>query len=352
MATKRQLHLDELFQAAESAGTHLVPATDADAAALRRRAKAGAISSPAPGIYARSSHLAALDPKQQALHLARALAHQHPRWVLASHTAALVHGIDVPWALLNPVQVFANTRRTVDAGSSVRIRHCHTIAPLEVETVDGLPVSTYWYAVLDSLLESPFQLGLAVADSAARQNRLDATHLAGLLRMIGARRKGIRCALFIASFADGRAESGGESRARAIMIQNGFPIPDLQHELPNVADPAHPYRVDNFWDLGDGRGLIGEFDGFEKYTNETMLQGKSTARTFFKERQRESRLTLLGYPVLRYSYQDIKYPHRLVNLLISAGLPQDMDAAFSWRRQWEACWPRGRTGTGNRRNPA
>lgn len=96
MVTKRQLHLDGLFLAAETAGTHLVPENDADAAALRRRAKAGIILSPAPGVYARSAYLASLNPKQRAMHLARALSHRHPRWILASHTAVLFHGIDVP----------------------------------------------------------------------------------------------------------------------------------------------------------------------------------------------------------------------------------------------------------------
>lgn len=239
------------------------------------------------------------------------------------------------------MQVIVSTRRKVDAGSAVRIRRSHTSAPHKTEMVDGLLVSAYWHAILDSLLESPFQLGLAIADSAARQHGLDATHLTKNLREVGAHRRGIKRAVFIASFADRRAENGGESRARAIMIQNGFPIPDLQRELPNMADPMHPYRVDNFWDLGGGRGLIGEFDGFEKYTSEAMLQGDSTAQAFFKERQRESRLTLLGYPVLRYSYQDIKDPRRLVHLLLSAGLPQNANAATTWRRRWEACWPKG-----------
>lgn len=115
--------------------------------------------------------------------------------------------------------------------------------------------------------------------------------------------------------ANGLSQSAGESLSRAIMIQNGFPTPALQV----------PFR--------DSRGLIGlpdfdweedktlgEFDGYEKYSAQKYLKGKTPSQVVVEEKNRENRLRAQGYNVVRWVWDDLRDPRRLVTLLHEAGL--------------------------------
>ncbi|MEO6530152.1 MAG: type IV toxin-antitoxin system AbiEi family antitoxin domain-containing protein [Specibacter sp.] len=114
---------------------------------------------------------------------------------------------------------------------------------------------------------------------------------------------------------NGLSQSAGESLSRAIMIQNGFPTPALQ--VP----------------LRDSRGLIGlpdfdweeyktlgEFDGYEKYSAQKYLNGKTPSQVVVEEKNRENRLRAQGYNVVRWVWDDLRDPRRLVTLLHEAGL--------------------------------
>ncbi|WP_425862187.1 hypothetical protein [Arthrobacter sp. TWP1-1] len=116
--------------------------------------------------------------------------------------------------------------------------------------------------------------------------------------------------------ANGLSQSAGESLSRAFMILNGFPRPTLQVEFR------------------DGRGRIGfpdfdweeyktlgEFDGYEKYSAQKYLKGKTPSEVVVEEKNRENRLRALGYNVVRWTWDDLKYPQRLIALLHEAGLP-------------------------------
>lgn len=67
-----------------------------------------------------------------------------------------------------------------------------------------------------------------------------------------------------------------------------------------------------------------------------MLRDKTIVNSLIEERQRESRLTLPGIPVLRFTYEDPSQPARLDRLLKASGISPDRDAAQRWRDQWRA----------------
>ena len=48
-----------------------------------------------------------------------------------------------------------------------------------------------------------------------------------------------------------------------------------------------------------------------------------------------ARLTLLGHPVLRFTYQDLLHPIRLSRALESAGIPRDHVEARRWHDAWD-----------------
>lgn len=120
----------------------------------------------------------------------------------------------------------------------------------------------------------------------------------------------------VLAVADGKSQSAGESLSRAIMIEHGFPQPSLQREfrdgLGRIGFPDFDWEEFK---------TLGEFDGHEKYSAQRYLNGKSPAQTVIEEKNRENRLRALGYNVVRWEWQDLRNPQRLIRLLREAGLP-------------------------------
>lgn len=338
--TKAERRLARLLDQAEACGLCALPDTRADAEALRRRAASGALISPVRGIYARVEYWNNLKPDQRARHMMGALAKKHPGWVFSHFSAALLHGLEVPYSLLNRIDVMARAGSDVRGSRVLRVRKPAKDVAGRTRTIDGVRVTELALTIADCLRSLSFAYGLVLADSFMRMTGMPRDVLFELLEREAAGRRGAQRARIIAAHADGRAESGGESLARAAMIEQGFMVPDLQVEFPDAVQPSRSYRADNFWSLEDGGGIIGECDGLEKYMDEKMLGSLTTAQAMARERQRESRLTMLGYPVVRYGYHEASHPHLLRKLLCAAGVPRDDNAAEAWRRGWRAAQPR------------
>ena len=99
------------------------------------------------------------------------------------------------------------------------------------------------------------------------------------------------------------------------MIQNGFPVPTLQK-------PFHDDRgLIGYPDFGwEEIKLLGEFDGYEKYSSQQYLKGKTPSEVVVAEKNRENRLRALGYNVVRWVWDDLREEKRLIALLRNAGL--------------------------------
>ena len=89
--------------------------------------------------------------------------------------------------------------------------------------------------------------------------------------------------------------------ARATMIMLGFAVPDLQIECHDPMNPSKVIRVDFYWTLSDGTVIIGELDGKQKYVDPAMTKGKDLVRILSDERLRESRLSINGARIVRFT---------------------------------------------------
>ncbi|MBQ6523099.1 MAG: hypothetical protein IJI12_00400, partial [Atopobiaceae bacterium] len=139
-------------------------------------------------------------------------------------------------------------------------------------------------------------------------------------------------ALTTMSHADTLAESGGESIARATIIEQGFMLPELQHVLRDITDSSVTYRVDFWWETEGQQPIIGELDGHDKYVVPTMTNGKSIVEIMSNERLRESRVSGSGAKVMRFSYADVINTEYFVHLLDSFGVPRvEKDGAVDAR---------------------
>lgn len=151
-------------------------------------------------------------------------------------------------------------------------------------------------------------------------------------RGFGAHCQGVNRAVGIMSYADPRSESWLESAARALMITQGFALPDLQVELPRPGDPERSYRVDFLWKLANGGEVIGEADGIRKYDEDARALGRTAIQALAAEQHREAELTLYGAPILRIAPEDIKDPQLFVDKLVRYGIPRSERVATAIKR--------------------
>lgn len=328
-ATRARERIETLFADAEQANRLAIPASEADRYELGRMLASGEVVRPLRGTYARRAWVTGRSRTEMARCAIATIGHIHEGWVFSSYSAALLHGLEVPHALLGRVHVCTrHLARTHSTDDVIR----HRLRDFDVVDIDGLLATSLEQTVLDCLIDAPLRYGLAIVDSALRKQGLgpiaEAPEFAARVRDLGRRRHGIKTALETLSHANGRAESGGESVARGIMIERGIMVPELQIEYPHPFDPkSAPFRVDYTWRIDDDTVRLGELDGVGKYCDEALMADRTTAQVLAAERLRESQLTLLGYPIIRFGPDHLKYPWKLEKLLVQAGIPYDCGSA-------------------------
>lgn len=307
--------LEGALACAERAGTLFCPTDIAERKALQRRTQTGEILEPFEGLYVRREHWRALHPQAQALAALRGLQAKHPSWVFCHQSAAIAHGLLVASWLLKEAHVLQplHTKRATRKGI---VRHRSTCT--SGVACMGVCATSLLQTVLDCCRMLPFGDALAIADGCLRFHNVSQRELCEFVEQKGRRKRGVAQARKVTALADGRSESWGESQARALMHELGFVLPDLQVEIALPAELGGTRRVDFLWQTNEGGYVIGEFDGKEKY----RLGQRDGFDALFEERQRESRLSILGASIVRFGFNDLKDPMRFARLLAAYGVPR------------------------------
>lgn len=332
-----------------------VPQTPSQCARMSEWARAGRLIRVFPNMYVTRSveEQWGEGSRAKAWWLARTYARRFPDRPLCSFSAAVVHGLWVPHHLMDKLYVVATEGETTHRAPDIFYRR---IKDFGLTDVDGVKVTSIEQTVLDCVLAAPFAEGLAIADSALRYHDITNEELLAYFRKRGKRRPGIKKALLVAEYANADAENGGESIARGLIIAAGYMPPSaLQLEFIDPVDPSKTLRVDGFFSLPGNRGVIFELDGMGKYPG-SRSNGKEPLRqsgggktqkemgnewgrfesgegdssddlqsALVDERQRESHLTALGYPVMRVLFKRVREKGYLVSLLRAYGIPQIQD---------------------------
>jgi len=329
---------NRIILSAETHGRCAVPTTPQEGRRLRYLMGKNELVRPYPGIFARRERWEGLSRHQQLRHVMRTLSDQGVTWVFCAASAAVAYGLEVPNEVLGSLDA-ASRNGSGAHGSRFVTRH---VVKGEGEViVDGMRVTPFDRTVYDCLRTLPFDAALAVADSALRATGRSREWLYNLFADDSRGVPGVRRARCVCRFADPRAENGGESMARAAIIEGGFQLPDLQVELYDPMDGAS-YRVDFLWTRPDGRRVIGELDGWEKYLNPAMTGGRGTLGALVAERQRESRITMGGASVMRFSYRQVMDRGYFARLLAAYGVPRTLGRAEVGRRPTSRAPRRGR----------
>lgn len=328
MAQKITDQLNKLFNQAECENRFLVaPSVSCKRAILRRIASGQAwLLELAPWIYARREYYERLSPKAREYQLIRSLSAKHPTWVFCGISAAVLHGLYVSYGDLREdervvVEVAGDRRLLKYKLVQIRFRHLAP-SPFVQTHVNGIPVTSVVDTVIECARSLPFPQALAVMDSALLYYDIHSADVARKVDALGKRARGVCNARKVIRYASGLSENGGESIARSIMIEEGFRVPELQVPVFDQVS-GEEYRVDYYWRLDDGSVIFGEFDGGEKFENERMRKGKSVAQVARAERIRESRLTLQGAKILRFTPEMLANRAEFVRLLEAYGVPRD-----------------------------
>ncbi|CAM3203206.1 hypothetical protein TSHO111613_09245 [Tsukamurella hominis] len=199
-----------------------------------------------------------LEPWVELALSARSAAERSAAGLVLSHAAAAaVHGMEVLTLDWRTVEFTRDGRRGGGRDGRRRV-HIRRLDGEDTTVVDGLAVTTVARTALDLALAGTFEQAVCALDAALRMGvALDELHAA--TDRLG-RRRGIAMLRSAMPEADGRSESVGESRSRALMLTwPEIPRPDLQREFFNRAG-ALEARVDFLF----GEVVVGEFDGADK----------------------------------------------------------------------------------------
>jgi hypothetical protein len=267
-------------------------------AEVRAQLRAGRLLAVRPGRYLPGD---ARPDGPEAWHAATAraaIADLAPGTVASHASAAVLHGLPV-WGLpLDRVQATRARRSGARRTTAVDL-HAAAIDPDEITVVGGVLVTAVPRTVVDIARSAPLEQAVAVADAALFAGRTTRAALEeSLLRAHG--RPGRPAARRAVAFADGRAESVGESRSRVAMRRAGIPAPVLQQPFV-TRDGRDLGRVDFWW---RDRRVVGEFDGRVKY-GRLLRPGQSAGDAVVAEKRREDLIRAEDTRFVRWGWTDL-----------------------------------------------
>lgn len=312
-----------LISAAQNELRCVYSRNEAEQTALRRRAQSGEllkVYDGIPSLYANTAYWDGLTPPERTLHMARALAQEHPQWVFGGLVAVSAYGFEHQWHLHDGCITIV----TSDHGSRQchqRLRHVYMPDmnnPKTHHEASGLSLISPARTLVEAAIDLDFRFALPIFDSALAKGitkeeiaadcvqwRIDYARVFRLLR-----------------YANERSENGGESLARGTIIEDRFLTPRIQ---VTVTDPQTntEHRVDFVWKLDDGRVIVAEYDGTQKYVDPAMTDNRSIQEVVAKERARDEGLKRAGATeIVHFTYADVIERTPLRVKLLKARVPQ------------------------------
>ena len=292
--------------------------TPAELRRYERQVVAGSMVAPMHGMFVDASEWASLSPKEQVSRIVTTLSEIHEGWVFCLFSAAALYGLEIAREQVWPIHRCSHGKTRLSRNRQLTTHHAQDVVST---TVAGVAVTSPLQTVVDCLCALDFGRALAIADSAMRVLGLSQEDMRVELALRG-ECAGWKIARDAIAYADPLSMNGGESVARAVMIEQGFMIPQLQVQRCDPLNADEVFYVDYLWNLGE-RGLVaGELDGRDKYMDPAMTNGRDAVDVMRDERLRESRISAECVRVLRFSYRDVMDRERFTKMLDLYGIPR------------------------------
>ena len=290
---------------------------------LARACATGALVRVGVGAYVPDANWQARDPR--ARQLVRVVAAHRSRRpaargrVVSHESAALSWGLPT-WGWPARRVELTDPGSTTTRSGSVLVH----AGPLEqqeiVERPDGLIVTSLRRTVLDLLVSRTREQAVVLVDHLLGRGWTRG-ELEALLAVRPTARNRRRAAWAVA-FGDAGGATPGESVSRVLAHEAGFVAPELQRRFCDAE--GFVGVVDFFFPTGDGRGVVGEFDGSVKYLDEAHRSGRVASEVVLDEKEREDRLRALPTTsaFVRWGRRQVAQPHLLAARLRTAGVPR------------------------------
>lgn len=249
------------------------------------------------------------DDRYAALVFATLLTCREPeRVVLSGYSAAVVWGLPTIGAWPAYMQVH-DPDDTIGPSRHIRPQPG---APTEVAWRLGAHVTPPARTVIDLARCASLETAVAAADHALRTGLCTTGQLEAEASSLVPGVRGRGAARLTVDLADGLSGSPGESLSRVQMFRGNFPRPVLQRRY---SDERGLIGYVDF----DMPGLIGEFDGRNKYRVPEGASPEEAGEIVWAEKQREDRLRR-HKTVARWIWSTALDTGALARLLISHGL--------------------------------
>lgn len=288
----------------------------AERRALERAVKRGEFERIRPGVLVEPGALGGLFPNERHVVLVRASATRlRQRDVLSHESACAVLGL--PYVGTWPSKVHVSDPTTTHTRVTAWfVRHgVGHRPPPPSHGGQSVRATSPGRTVVDIAASRPLLGALPVVDHFLR-----AEPTAGEVldveseRLIAGRAK----AALAIGMGSALSESPAESVCRVRFRQVGAPEPEQQHVFARHGERA---AVVDFW--FPEQGVVVEVDGRSKYTDETMLDGRTTADVHWQEKRREDFIRSFAEVrfVVRLSWADLMDPDGIRTALRRAGVP-------------------------------
>lgn len=236
--------------------------------------------------------------------------------VLSHTTAALIHGLPV-LSIPHKVQIINPSRSRF--GERFRRRQRQFRPAEETTWWQGIPVTNPVRSVLDIATDISLEQAVAAFDAFLRSEPDKAQGRKYAAREITAANAKFSASIRVVKlmeYSTGLAESFGESVCMVIIRNLG--VKGLVQQA-DILDENGEFvaRVDGL--IPDKRIII-EFDGAVKYRDTAAGGINERGDQFMLEKQREHRLHLLGYTVVRIMWSDLQNPLQLKARLAAVGV--------------------------------
>jgi hypothetical protein len=268
--------------------------------AIRRALKARLWTRVRPGSYTFADLWDRADEKARHLAAARAVARRlFPRVALSHTSAALDHGLLVWNGDLSRAHV---TRLDGGAGRTEAgvVHHEGLCTDDDVMERDGYLSMKPVRASLEAATLLGSESSVVLFDDALHRRVFDDDELEQTGRRLEHWPNTLHLQ-FAVRFADGRAESAGESRSRYLCYKFGLPSPELQFHVYDGSG-----RLVGITDMAwIEHRLLGEFDGKVKY-GRLLKPGEEPGDAVFREKVREDALRqATQYSMVRLIWADL-----------------------------------------------
>ncbi|HEX6247600.1 MAG TPA: type IV toxin-antitoxin system AbiEi family antitoxin domain-containing protein [Nocardioidaceae bacterium] len=252
------------------------------------------------GVYTFTDLWREQDQAARHLSAARAVARKLGPSVALSHvSAALDHGLttwDADLSLVHVTRLDGGAGRT-EAGVQHHEGFC---SDSEVMEKDGYLVLRPARAALESAALMSTEAAVATLDSGLHLQQFSTEELDATFALMQHWPHTLHLQ-FAVRFADGRAESVGESRARYLCYTRGLPAPDLQFHVYDERGVLVGI-TDMVW---EEHRLLGEFDGKVKY-GRLLRPDEDPGDAVFREKRREDELRrLTDFSMVRLTWADL-----------------------------------------------